>query len=363
MPPRFERSRSIATQTTDRQRGVDRFSAGLQFHQMGDLRHAEECYRETIRIDPAHSDALHLMGVVALQTGRHDESVESIQRALSVRPRTAEYHNNLASAYRALGRFEESVDHLRRALDCNPRYAVAHQNLGNVLRELGRTDEAERHLRLAAELGLAQSVPVRGGRRRPPEDAGSVPHGAVKTVLHVGCGMSHPESLHRRFRNADWKELRLDIDPDVRPDIVASLTDMRAVADGSVDAVWSSHNVEHLYAHEVPVALREFHRVLKPGGLAFITLPDLQQIAHFILADKLDDVAYVSPAGPITTLDCVFGFGRAIAKGNEFMAHKTGFTETSLRSRLTDAGFVRLHSWTSPFNLWVEAYKPDGPRP
>jgi predicted SAM-dependent methyltransferase len=51
------------------------------------------------------------------------------------------------------------------------------------------------------------------------------------------------------------QELRLDIDASVAPDIVATMTDMSRVADASVDAVFSSHNIEHLDPHEVPVAL------------------------------------------------------------------------------------------------------------
>ena len=47
-----------------------------------------------------------------------------------------------------------------------------------------------------------------------------------KQVLHVGCGAYHPEKLHKSF--AGWKEIRLDIDPAVAPDIVASLTDKLA---------------------------------------------------------------------------------------------------------------------------------------
>jgi predicted SAM-dependent methyltransferase len=43
---------------------------------------------------------------------------------------------------------------------------------------------------------------------------------------------------------------------------------MKAVASESVDAIFSSHNIEHLYPHEVPVALAEFIRVLKPGLFA-----------------------------------------------------------------------------------------------
>ena len=67
-----------------------------------------------------------------------------------------------------------------------------------------------------------------------------------------------------RFPAAAWREIRLDIDAGHRPDIVGSLTDMSGIVSGSVDAVYSCHNLEHLHAHEVPVALREFLRVLTP---------------------------------------------------------------------------------------------------
>ena len=67
----------------------------------------------------------------------------------------------------------------------------------------------------------------------------------------------------------------------------------------SVDAVWSSHNVEHLYGHQVPTALGEFNRVLKAGGLALITLPDLQTVCRSIAEGKLEPVLYQSPAGPV----------------------------------------------------------------
>jgi len=51
------------------------------------------------------------------------------------------------------------------------------------------------------------------------------------------------------------------------------MLDMPAVADGSVDAIYSSHNIEHLYPDEIPVALKEFLRVLKPEGFCGDHLP------------------------------------------------------------------------------------------
>ena len=97
----------------------------------------------------------------------------------------------------------------------------------------------------------------------------------MPTVLHVGCGPKHKDQTTRGFNTPQWDELRLDIDPSVSPDIIGTMTDMNAVQSASVDAVFSSHNIEHLYAHEVPVALGEFLRVLSDDGIAVITCPDL----------------------------------------------------------------------------------------
>ena len=99
---------------------------------------------------------------------------------------------------------------------------------------------------------------------------------AGKTVLNVGCGYPLRQKLHRHFHGPQWREIRLDLDPAVQPDIVCSITDMSPVATDSVDAIWSSHNLEHLQRHEVPLALAEFIRVLKPQGLLLLTLPDLR---------------------------------------------------------------------------------------
>ena len=104
----------------------------------------------------------------------------------------------------------------------------------------------------------------------------------MKDVLHVGCGKYNPLKLNATFQGGGWREIRLDIDPEVEPDIVASITDMPMVADASIDAVWSSHNLEHLLPHDVPLALSEFFRVLKPDGFALMTMPDLQRIAELV---------------------------------------------------------------------------------
>jgi SAM-dependent methyltransferase len=164
----------------------------------------------------------------------------------------------------------------------------------------------------------------------------------VADVLHVGCGVHATEKLHPMFRHAGWREIRLDIDPDVKPDVVASIIDMRVISDAAVDAVYSSHNVEHLYPHEVPIALREMNRVLKANGFAFIKLPDLQEVARFIADGRLEDPLYNSPMGEIAPLDILYGHRPSLARGNTFMAHRTGFTGTTLGAALIAAGFAAV---------------------
>jgi SAM-dependent methyltransferase len=182
-----------------------------------------------------------------------------------------------------------------------------------------------------------------------------------KIVLNVGCGYPLNQRLHPHFQGPQWRELRLDIDPAVRPDIVCSMTDMAPLADASVDAVWSSHNLEHLYRHEVALALREFLRVLKPGGLLLLTLPDLQRVAEMVAADGLETEAYRSASGPITPLDMIFGHGASLAQGHLFMAHKTGFTVTTLDHALQAVGFVGVQARRGDaFDLWAVAYKSAG---
>ena len=74
--------------------------------------------------------------------------------------------------------------------------------------------------------------------------------------LHVGCGRNTKARTTPVLAGDDWAEVRLDIDPGAKPDIVASMTDMSAVPDGSMDGLFAHHTLEHLYPHEVPVALR-----------------------------------------------------------------------------------------------------------
>ena len=158
-------------------------------------------------------------------------------------------------------------------------------------------------------------------------------------LLHVGCGRQTKVRTTLAFQKNEWTEVRLDIDPAVEPDIVASITNMTSIPDAVFDALFSSHNIEHLYPHEVNRALSEFARVIKPDGFAVITCPDLRAICQLVVQDRLTDPAYESSMGPITPLDMLYGHIRSVAAGNHFMAHRCGFTRKSLAELLQMNGF------------------------
>jgi predicted SAM-dependent methyltransferase len=147
----------------------------------------------------------------------------------------------------------------------------------------------------------------------------------MKTLLHVGCG--HENKYHLKgFNNDNWKEIRFDIDENFYPDIVGTMTDMKSVETASVDAVYSSHNIELIYPHQVPIALREFRRVLKEDGIVVIKCHDLQGVCEAVAQDKLLEPLYDSPAGPISPIDMLFGNRKVIAEGHEYMVKKCGLT-------------------------------------
>jgi predicted SAM-dependent methyltransferase len=185
------------------------------------------------------------------------------------------------------------------------------------------------------------------------------------TFLHVGCGPKRKDRTTRGFNSPDWTEIRLDIDATVQPDVIGTMTDMSAVVSESVDAIYSSHNIEHLYPHEVPLAFAEFLRVLKPDGFFVVTCPDMQSVCKLVAEDKLTEAAYTSPAGPIAPLDILYGHRPSMAQGNLYMAHRCGFTQKVLTGTLQSSGFKTVATMArgrAPFfDLFALASKSERP--
>ena len=147
----------------------------------------------------------------------------------------------------------------------------------------------------------------------------TVPAGAGLR-LHVGGTTPHP----------DWKILDVGAAPHV--DFVGHCADLGAFADGSVAEIYASHVLEHLgFKRELPAALGEFHRVLVPGGVLHVSVPDLAVLCAL----------YVDPA--LAAADR-YQVMRMLHGGQLDPAdfHHAGFDETSLGERLRAAGFTGI---------------------
>lgn len=161
-------------------------------------------------------------------------------------------------------------------------------------------------------------------------------------VLNVGGG-SKATRIPAHFEG--WRHDLLDIDDRGDPDLVCDARELLTLESGQYDAVYCSHNLEHYYRHDGHKVLQGFVHILKDRGFAEIRVPDIAQVISAVNAQKLDldDVLYLSPAGPITAHDVVYGLQSEIVNsGQDFYAHKTGFTTKSLVKFLTDGGFRHI---------------------
>jgi SAM-dependent methyltransferase len=200
--------------------------------------------------------------------------------------------------------------------------------LGSILKDLIRT----RNVGTAAE----------GGRHR---------------VLNVG-GSSNAIAIPGYFDG--WEHLLLDIDPRGNADIVCDARMLGTLPATQFDAVYCSHNLEHYHPHDGAKVLQGFLHVLKPDGFADVRVPDMKAVFEDMIRRgmDIDDVLYESPAGPITINDVIYGFGRKIAEsGQDFYAHRNGFTHRSLVVALRQAGFAPVFTGQQPYEISALAFK------
>lgn len=127
-------------------------TTAMRHHQSGDLKTAERLYREILAQEPTHPDALHLLGVIALQVGNGSQAVELIQRAIQGNPHAAPYFGNLGAAYQSLQRPQDAIPAFENAVRLQPDFQVAHANLGRALLQVGQPETAVASLQKAISL-------------------------------------------------------------------------------------------------------------------------------------------------------------------------------------------------------------------
>ncbi|HEX6996172.1 MAG TPA: tetratricopeptide repeat protein [Gammaproteobacteria bacterium] len=128
------------------------FAVALESHRGGRLAEAERGYRHVLARCPDHSDALHFLGVIALQTDHLEPALALIERAIALAPDAAPYHNNRGLVLERLRRDADARAAYETAIALDPRFAEPLNNLGHLLMRSDALAEAEACFRNAIEI-------------------------------------------------------------------------------------------------------------------------------------------------------------------------------------------------------------------
>ncbi len=124
----------------------------IQLHQSGAYADAEKLYQRVLKTSPMHPDALHLFGLLLMQSGRPKESIPYLDKACKANPSIADYHNSLGEAYRNAGQLAEAQRSYQTALQRNPRHHMVYNNLALTLSQLGDQEGAKAQFQKALSL-------------------------------------------------------------------------------------------------------------------------------------------------------------------------------------------------------------------
>ena len=115
------------------------------------MREAASVCEAVLLKQEGHFDAVHLLGVIHLQSGQTEHGLRLVERAIELRPDEAAGYLSKGNALLALGRPQEALAACDRALELQPDLAEAHNNLGAASQAQGRYEEAEQLYERALE--------------------------------------------------------------------------------------------------------------------------------------------------------------------------------------------------------------------
>lgn len=271
----------------------------------GDSSGAKRACAQALASQPANDDALTLLWDLCHADGDLGMAIEAIGAAIEESGPTARRKYMLGCSLQELGRMREAAEAYREALRMDGRHARAANNLGGTLEMLGDPDGARGAYdqALAAEPTLAMALANRGnlrGRRGDVEGAREDLRQALRldpartewreSLSELESGAAAAERAGLRLHvggmevRAGWKIFDVQARPGV--DFVGDCVDLGQFEDGSVEEIYASHVLEHLgYQSELPRALKEFWRVLAPGGRAMLSVPDFEVICRLFLEE------------------------------------------------------------------------------
>ena len=175
---------------------MSKLKAAREHHEAGRLESAEQLYRELLESQTERPDALHLLGMIAIQRGQLDQGIDLIEEAVRLNPAAPAYHSNLGEALRVQGRFDEAADAYRRALELR----FDNDTLDNLARVLFAQGAVEQ----AVEVYL-KTLSLR------PEDtrARAALVSLLRTVRPTGSWIELEEQLDACFRANDIEHQQL----------------------------------------------------------------------------------------------------------------------------------------------------------
>ncbi len=140
---------------------TNELAQALEHHQQGRLGKAAAIYQSILTASPNHTDALHLLGVIAHQRGNEPRAEELIGRAIAIDPNVAAFHANYADVCRVLGKLDQAIASCQTALHLQPNYAEAANNFGLTLMAKSQFDAAavqfREALRMQPSFAMAQN--------------------------------------------------------------------------------------------------------------------------------------------------------------------------------------------------------------
>lgn len=173
------------------------------------------------------------------------------------------------------------------------------------------------------------------------------------SFLNVG---GHRKEIPVPQHYQGWNHLLLDIDKSNNPDIHCDARNLTGLDPDRFDAIYCSHTLEHFYRHDVPKVLSGFKHIVKKDGFVEIAVPDILALMKVVVRHNLDmeQVLYQAPIGPVKVCDVIYGYGPQIEQsGEDFFAHKHGFSPTSLDTYLKNAGFRYVFCKTGNLEIQV----------
>lgn len=319
---------------------------GVAYHQAGDLRAARDCYEAVLGDDPAQPDALHLLGVLADQEGRHGEAVALIRRAIAVAPNAANFHDSLGNALLASGVVDEAEAAYRQAMALDSDCLEAQYNLANLLRRRGATAlarhtfegllvrapdhlQARNNLAMLCWEDLGDSAAAQRHfdfllQKAPDWPLGRMNYGLF--LLAEGNFASGWDEYEWRWRNPDYTER----------DWGQGLPrwNGEAVTGGAL-LLWGEQGVgdQILYG----TMLRDARRRC---GAPVIVAVDRRLVNLFARSLDIDGVTVVARGTPVTAVaQCPFGsLGRWVRRGSQSFTGATAYlkADTGRRDTLRD---------------------------